>query len=142
MTGEMLKITTDELEQLINANTVIGDPIDAGDRTIIPVASFGFGFGSGEGGGSGKASGGEGSGQAVGAGGGGGVQPVAVIIIHREIEGPEGVQVLSLRKMGPLSELVMTVGESVMPQIVASIKKAVKERKEAEGEKIEISEEE
>jgi uncharacterized spore protein YtfJ len=64
----MLKITTEELDRLISANTIMGDAVDAGDKTIIPVAGFGFGFGSGEGGGTGKTENQEGSGQGAGAG--------------------------------------------------------------------------
>ncbi len=143
MTGEMLKITTDELDRLLSANTIMGEAVDAGDKTIIPVAGFGFGFGSGEAGGSGKATEGEGSGEGTGAGAGGGVHPVAVIIIHKDVEGPEGVQVLSLKKSSQVSEIISTVGEAVLPQIVGAIKGRGKKGKETaeEGKKIEITEE-
>jgi uncharacterized spore protein YtfJ len=139
MTGEMLKITTEELDRLISANTIMGDAVDAGDKTIIPVAGFGFGFGSGEGGGTGKTENQEGSGQGAGAGGGGGVHPVAVIIIHKDVKGPEGVQVLSLKKTSQVSEIISTVGEAVLPQIVGAIK--TRGGKKEEGKEIEIKEE-
>lgn len=137
----MLKITTEELDQLISANTIMGDAVDAGDKTIIPVAGFGFGFGSGECGGSGKTEKQEGCGEGAGAGAGGGVQPVAVIIIHKDVKGPEGVQVLSFKKTSQVSEIISTVGEAVLPQIVGAIKTRGGKKKEEEGKEIEIKEE-
>jgi uncharacterized spore protein YtfJ len=129
MVGEMLKITTDELDRLINANTLMGDPIDAGDKTIIPIAGFGFGFGSGEG------QAGEGSGQGAGAGAGGGVNPVAIIIIHKDVKGPEGVQVLSLKKSSAISEVISTIGEAVLPQVVGAISRRFEKTEKEEREK-------
>lgn len=141
MAGELLKITVDELDRLISANTVLGDAIDIGDKTIIPVAGFGFGFGSGEGSGQGKGKEGEGGGQGAGAGAGAGVKPVAVIIIHKTVKGPEGVRVYSLKR-GELAEIFSTLGEEVLPQVVSAIKgkKESGEEKTAEGAEIKASE--
>ena len=72
----------EELEKMLNTKTVVGDPINHGDRTVIPLVSIGFGFGVGGGDGqdpSGKAMGGGG-----GTGGGGGVKPVALIVIDEQ----------------------------------------------------------
>lgn len=142
MVGEMLKITTDELDRLINANTLMGDPIDAGDKSIIPVADFGFGFGSGEAGGSGKGEAGEGSGQGAGAGAGGGVHPVAIIIIHKNVKGPEGVQVLSLKKSSAISEVISTIGEAVLPQVMGAVSRRFEKKEEGESEGAESEEKE
>jgi uncharacterized spore protein YtfJ len=140
MAGELLKMTVDELDRLISANTVMGDAIDVGDKTIIPVAGFGFGFGSGEGSGQGKGKEGEGGGQGAGAGAGAGVKPVAVIIIHKAVPGPEGVRVYSLKK-GNLAEIISTLGEEVLPQIISAIKERQKPAEEgaAEGAETTIS---
>ena len=43
----LLKGTVDELDRLLNAKNVLGDPIEKDGATIIPIVSFGFGFGAG-----------------------------------------------------------------------------------------------
>ena len=67
-----------EIERMLNTKTVVGEPITAGDATLIPLVNVGFGFGVGAGKGS-EAN--KGSGEGGGTGGGGGVKPVAVVII-------------------------------------------------------------
>ncbi len=122
MTGEaLLKKTLEELDKLVSANTILGEPIEADDKTIIPVAQFGFGFGVGEGENE-KAGGGAGSGA------GGGVKPVALVILHKNIEGPEGVQVLSLQKKNEIAEIISTLGEAVIPQVTEAIRSRTKSK--------------
>lgn len=116
MTGEaLLKKTLEELDKLVSANTIMGEPIEADDKTIIPVAQYGFGFGVGEG----KN---EKTGGGAGSGAGGGVKPVALVILHKNIEGPEGVQVLSLQKKNEIAEIISTLGEAILPQVTEAIK--------------------
>lgn len=124
MSGEdLLKITVEELDRLISANTIVGEKIETEDKIIIPVAAFGFGFGAGMGSGKGK----EGEGSGEGAGAGGGVQPTAIIIIYKDVPGPEGVEVLSLKRKGAIAEVVETIGESMLPPIVEALKSKEKE---------------
>ncbi|MBX3636337.1 MAG: sporulation protein YtfJ [Rubrivivax sp.] len=80
----LLKNTVDELDRLLNARNVLGDPIERGGATIIPIVSFGFGFGAG-----GTADGGKG--QAGGAGAGGGIKPLGAIIVDAQGARVEGV---------------------------------------------------
>ncbi len=142
MTGEsMLQLTVDQLGKMLCASTVIGEPIEAGDRVILPVAEFGFGFGAGEGsGGTTEANRGGGA----GTGGGGGVYVVALVIINRSVTGPEGVQVISLKKRSELAEVITTLGETVGPHIGRAMEKGsemmMKRHKEAQpsGESKEI----
>ncbi|WP_051371763.1 GerW family sporulation protein [Leisingera aquimarina] len=61
----LLKSTVEELDRLLIAKNVLGDPIEKGDATVIPIVSYGFGFGAG---GGADAKTGEGAG--TGAGGG------------------------------------------------------------------------
>jgi len=70
----LLKGTVEELDRLLNAKNVLGDPIEKGAATVIPIVSYGFGFGAG-GGADGK------SGQGAGTGAGGGIKPLGAIII-------------------------------------------------------------
>jgi uncharacterized spore protein YtfJ len=127
--AEMLETMLRELDNLVNANAIIGDAIDAGDKTIIPIAGFGFGFGAGEGSGGEKCAGGAGSGA------GGSVSPVAIVIVHKDVKGPESVQVLSLKKTNPISEIIGTLGEAVIPQMADVMKTAVARRGEKKAEK-------
>ena len=116
MTGEaFLKKTLEELDKLVSANTIMGEPIEADDKTIIPIAQYGFGFGVAEG----KN---EKTGVGAGSGAGGGVKPVALVILHKNIKGAEGVQVLSLQKKNEIAEIISTLGEAVLPQITEAIK--------------------
>jgi uncharacterized spore protein YtfJ len=94
------------LEKSLSIRHVYGEPVQQGDRTVIPVAkvAFGFGAGGGEGGRRSRkpadqetAAGPEGQ----GAGGGGGVRmmPVGVIEV-----GPEGTRFVALRR--PVAPLI------------------------------------
>src|SRR5512136_1643980 len=109
----MLKETAQELERIIASKNVIGTPVDIGDKTVIPLSRFGFGFGAG--GAHMNKAGGEGGGA------GGGIEPIALIVVHKDISGPEGIKVLSLR-WNPFAQVVETLSESLAPQIVDAIK--------------------
>ncbi|HQD26294.1 MULTISPECIES: spore germination protein GerW family protein [Methanoculleus] len=121
MTGEsMLQITVDQLARTLCASAILGAPVDAGERVIIPVAEFGLGFGAGEGSGGfreGKQHGG------AGTGGGGGISAVALIIITKGVPGPEGVQVISLKKKSEIAEVVTAIGEAVGPHVEKVLEK-------------------
>lgn len=79
----LLKTTLGELERMLASKTVVGDPIEVGGNTLIPLVSVGFGFGGGGGEGEdAKKAGSKGTG--AGTGGGGGIRPVALIIADRD----------------------------------------------------------
>ena len=44
---QMMDITIDKIREMGDVKTVIGDPIQAGDTTIIPVSKVSYGFASG-----------------------------------------------------------------------------------------------
>jgi len=96
------------LENLIRSKTIVGEPMVAGNVTIIPVmtASFGFGLGGGEGKDPNK---GDGKGSAGGAGGR--VEPTAIIAI----KGGD-VQVFSLGEKGSLEKLI-----EVAPELISKV---------------------
>ncbi|MCK8462456.1 hypothetical protein MUY35_01165 [Aliiroseovarius sp. S1339] len=81
----LLKGTVDELDRLLNAKNVLGDPIEKDGAMVIPIVSYGFGFGAG-GGGNAK------SGDGAGTGGGGGIKPLGAIIIDKDGARVESVQ--------------------------------------------------
>lgn len=81
----LLKGTVEELDRLLNAKNVLGEPIERGDATVIPIVSYGFGFGAG-GGGGGKL------GDGAGTGAGGGIKPIGAIILDKDGARVESVQ--------------------------------------------------
>jgi uncharacterized spore protein YtfJ len=81
----LLKGTVEELDRLLNAKNVLGDPIEKGSATVIPIVSYGFGFGAG-GGSSQK------TGDGAGTGAGGGIKPLGAIIIDDAGARVESVQ--------------------------------------------------
>ena len=109
----MLRETASELEKMIASKNVIGTPVEIGDKTVITLSRYGFGFGAG--GAHMNKAGGEGGGA------GGGIEPIALIVIHKDVSGPEGIKVLSLR-WNPFAQVVETLSESLAPQIVEAIK--------------------
>ena len=100
---KLFKSSTEEMEKLLAAKSVVGEPMVVDGYTIVPLLSLSFGFGAGGGGGKGKnGDNHDGEGSGGGTGGGGGVKPVAVIIISKDgvrvepIQGPPS----GLEKLG------------------------------------------
>ncbi|HDL01159.1 MAG TPA: sporulation protein [candidate division Zixibacteria bacterium] len=88
--SEILRSVVGELKEISKSETIIGDPITVGDRTVIPIVKISFGFGAG--GGQGEK---EKAGTGFGGGGGGGVkiEPSAFIIMDKD-----GVSILPANK--------------------------------------------
>ena len=79
---KLLKNSVEEMERLLSAKSVVGEPLIVDGNTVVPLLSIGFGFGAG-GGSKGKRDGHDGE-SGGGTGGGGGVKPVAAIIINKD----------------------------------------------------------
>ena len=97
---KLLKETVAELDRLLQARNVIGEPVTRGDVTVIPLVSFGFGFGAGSGARS------NGGGDSGGIGGGGGIKPLAVLIIDGN-----GTRVESIK--GQRATVIEAVGDAI-----------------------------
>jgi uncharacterized spore protein YtfJ len=95
---KLLKSTVDELDRLLNAKNVLGDPIERDGATVIPVVSYGFGFGAG-------GNVGPKAGTGAGTGGGGGIKPVGAIILDKN-----GARVEAVK--GALSNVAEIIGET------------------------------
>jgi uncharacterized spore protein YtfJ len=95
-----------QLKTLLNANNVLGSPIEFEGTKIIPVVGYGFGFGGGSGMGHKE----EGRGTGVG---GGGVMPVSFLVITKEGE----VKVVAAKK-GELGEII----QAIAPLMIEAIK--------------------
>ncbi|PQO22015.1 sporulation protein YtfJ [Rhodobacteraceae bacterium WD3A24] len=74
---KLLKGSVEELDKLLNAKNVLGEPIERDGAMVVPLVSYGFGFGAG------GSSGGK-TGDSGGSGAGGGIKPVGAIIFDGE----------------------------------------------------------
>ena len=95
---KLLKGTVEELDKLLNAKNVLGEPIERDGAMVIPIVSYGFGFGAG------GSTGGK-SGDGSGTGGGGGIKPVGAIIFDNDGPRVEAVK-------GAVSSIAEIMGET------------------------------
>ena len=100
-----------ELHRIVQTETVIGTPVQAGEMTIIPVSKISFGFGAG----GGQA----GTGQS-GTGGGASVEPIAFLIVDAS---------------GKVQIMTLTDKEVGWGQIAALVPEAVDKIKQFVGKK-------
>lgn len=105
---KLLKGTVEELDQLLNAKNVLGDPIERDGATVIPIVSYGFGFGAG-----GNVA--QKSGSSAGTGGGGGIKPLGAIIFDKE-----GARVESVKgALTNMTEIAAEAATAVVDKISA-----------------------
>ena len=76
--SQQIGVLFSELERIFRTNTVVGEPITAGNVTVIPITSISFGAGNAGAGIDGK----DGDNSGGGAGAGGKITPIAVIVIR------------------------------------------------------------
>ena len=100
-----------ELHRIVQTETVIGTPVQAGDLTLIPVSKISFGFGAG--------GGQEGKGQS-GTGGGASVEPIAFLIVDAS---------------GKVQIMTLTDKEVGWGQIAALVPEAVEKMRKFVGKK-------
>lgn len=105
----------DELKKILSAETVIGEPLTVEDKILIPVIKVGFGGGAGSGRGRGKE---RSEGFGAGGGIGGGIIPVALIVIFKGIEGPEGIKVLSLQEPSKIGKVLAKVAPVILERFL------------------------
>ncbi len=127
---DILDTIMGHVEKLATTETIMGEPMTVGDKTIIPVMKVMVGFGAG--GGEGEAPGKEGKKACAGSGGGGGgglaISPAGFIVIDGDkisIHGP---------KPKAFESLFDTVFESV-PDMVEKIVDIAGKKKEEKEEK-------
>jgi uncharacterized spore protein YtfJ len=119
---DILKAVVGELKDMVNSKTVIGEPITAGDKTLVPVISISVGFGAG---GGQK----EDPNAAGGFGGGGGaglkIEPAAFIVLTKD-----GVSLLPAKRGS---------WESIIEAIPGAIEKVAKLKESMKSPKAESS---
>jgi sporulation protein YtfJ len=130
--GNLMEVTMSKIREMVDVNTIVGTPVQAGEVTIIPVSKVSFGFASG---GSDFATKNQPAGKdnAFGGGSGAGVNivPIGFLIIR-------GDNVKMLPVAVPASSTADRVLEMV-PEIVDKISEMIpkKEKKEEKTDKTE-----
>ena len=118
---ETIRQIASELEKIATTKTVVGDPITAGGKTIIPVSKITMGFGAG--GGEGKKEGE--SGYGGGGGAGAKIEPVAFIMLSED-----DAKIFRISEKSDVGSILSSLQE-VVPDILEKIKgKTGKHKKE------------
>ncbi len=112
---QFVDMISDKLATNASSDLVVGDPIQLGDVTVVPLCRLAIGMGGGGGQGEGfhhhgkKAHGGKGKGRSMGTGGHAKVRPVAVAVFSAD-----GVEVIPIPdKKTPIEKLMEKVPEMV-----------------------------
>jgi sporulation protein YtfJ len=108
------------IREMVDVNTIIGDPVETPDGTVIlPVSKVGFGFAAGgsefqQGGGGTKGSSTDAGGSPFGGGSGGGVSivPIGFLIVHGN-----NVRLLSTDNQNQLYDRLIDLAPTVMEKI-------------------------
>ncbi len=102
---DLMNEVVTQLEKMITTRTIVGEPILAAGKTVIPISKVSFGFGGG--GGEGKR--GEKGGFGGGGGGGAKIEPVAFLVISEE-----EVKLVGMKGKGlDIEKIIETVPELV-----------------------------
>ncbi len=101
-----------ELHTIVQTRTVVGEPLTAGDVTLIPLSKISLGFGAG--------GGREDRGQS-GTGGGASVEPIGFVVI----DAGGKVQVLSLKE----KEVSWAQLIELVPEAVSKVREFVERRR-------------
>lgn len=129
-----IKTTVEEIRKVLNIDNVIGEVIEADDKILIPVTRMGMGFGAGMAEGKGMMNNENQSGGGAGAGGAAGIEPIAMIVVFKDVSGPEGVKVLTLSS-NPFAQALGEIGSAAMSMMKehGMMKKDKKDKKEKEA---------
>ncbi len=121
---DILKGVVGELREIAKSETIIGEPVTVGNRTVIPVVKISVGFGAG--GGQGED---DKSRSGFGGGGGGGVKidPAAFIILDEK-----GVSLLPVAK-GKWENVIDAIPG--IAKKLSKLKEKLKKEKPQESEK-------
>jgi uncharacterized spore protein YtfJ len=124
--GALTTVLVQQIKTIVNADSVLGKPLDFAGTKIIPIVSIGFGFGSGSGSRE-KTEDAEDTEHkeesGTGGGGGGFVTPQGLLVITKDGD----VKVIEARK-GMVSEIVTGLAPVILEAIKA---KQDAEKKEA-----------
>ena len=116
----LMGVTIEKIRDMVNAETIIGDPIHVDDTTIIPVSRVTFGFVSG-----GSDVGPSSNKQMFGGGSGAGVtiQPVAFLTVYQG-----EVRLVSVDNNGSTAEGIV----GMIPDVLQKVKGMFSKKKDAD----------
>ena len=114
----LIEKVMEEFRQIVKTETVVGEPVVAGDSIIVPVSKISFGFGAG--------GGGQGDEGGRGTGGGATVEPIAFVVVT---EGK--AQLLTLKEKEPAFRKVM----ELVPDILVKLKSISAKREKKKDKK-------
>lgn len=120
--AEIITTALDRMQYIAKTETVVGEPIVAGEVTLIPVSRISMGFAAG---GAGKD---EKVGSGAGTGGGINITPVAIIVVTGE-----KVQVQPLTPSDPIMSKIISLAPDVITNVSKYFRK--KGKKEEKGKK-------
>ena len=127
--NDPIKTTVEEIRKVLNIENVIGEPIETDEFLMLPVTRMGMGFGAGMGEGKRDDMGAGGA----GAGGAAGIEPIAMVVVHKGVKGPEGVKVLSLKAPDPLTRAIGEISNAAV-EIMSQGSKMMKQKDEKKKE--------
>jgi uncharacterized spore protein YtfJ len=110
--SDLIKTTLDQIKYIAKTETVIGEPIHAGEVTLIPVSKISIGFGAGGAGNEAKA------GAGAGSGGGINITPVAFITIVQD-----RVQVHPVSKSDPGLAKILSLAPELIKKVARFMSK-------------------
>ena len=118
---DVVREVSNELEKIVSTKTVVGEPIEAGGRTIVPITKISVGFGCGGFEGSGKAADVKTS-KPYGGGGGAGarIEPVAFIVLSED-----KTEILTVNETQLENELARAI--NMIPTVIEKLKLLKKE---------------
>ncbi|MBR3214755.1 MAG: hypothetical protein IKF79_09650 [Methanosphaera sp.] len=102
---DTIETTLSQIQNVMGANSIVGTAITTKDKVIIPISKVALGFGVGT-----ADNQGDSNTYIGGAGGGGSIDPVAFLVVSNDMEGPAGVQLVSLNSNNPLGDILEGVG--------------------------------
>ena len=131
---EVVQSTLAQIRNMIDANTVIGTPVETkSGTTIIPISKVAIGYATGGVDFNDKTGGAQGKPQNFGAGGGTGitVQPVGMLCVSKDGD-VELINIGVKNPSDPMEQLSDIIDRS--PEIIAKIKAVFAKEKAADGE--------
>jgi len=121
--ADIIKTALDQMTVIAKTETVVGEPIVAGDVTLVPVSRVSIGFAAG---GAGKE---DKSGGGAGTGGGITITPVAFIVVTGQ-----KVQVQPLTPTDPVLQKILSLAPDVISNVAHYFKKSTRKEKGSAAE--------
>ena len=131
----LMTTAMENLKGMIEVNTIIGDPVESPDGSvIIPVSKLGFGFAAG-GSEFNSSSGGQGDSEATlpfggGSGGGVSITPVAFLIVSEQ-----GIKMVHLDQQTHIYEKMLDFAPQAVEKVQQILKESSQNKQSKQGEK-------